>query len=70
MTVLAEFLGDFTVSLKYFGGFTVFGSPLRPPHLATVTSGLNCPSRANFFLSWIDSSLIDELQPQQSRYSS
>ena len=28
VTVLAEFRGGFTVSLKYFGGFTVFGTPL------------------------------------------
>ena len=31
MTVLAEFRSGFTVSLKHFGGFTVFGTLLRPP---------------------------------------
>ena len=33
VTVLGEFRGGCTVSLKYFGGFTVFRIPLRnPPH--------------------------------------
>ena len=39
--------------------------------LAKVTSGLSCPSRAKkFVLSWIDSSLIEELLPQKLHYSS
>ena len=36
MTVLAEFRGGFTVSLKYFGGFTVFGTPYDPHYVGFV----------------------------------
>ena len=36
MTVLAEFRGGYTVSLKHFGGFMVFETPTTP-----TMSGLN-----------------------------
>ena len=39
MTALAEFWGGFSVPLKNFGGFTVFGDSLRPPLKEILTQG-------------------------------
>ena len=41
MTVLAEIRGGFSVSPKYFGGFTVFGTPLQPPLTGTEVVSLD-----------------------------
>ena len=44
MTVLAQFRGGFSVSLKNFGGFMVFGDSLRPqPWVIKYMGGQGTP---------------------------